>query len=115
GIFTSIVCIIHCLSIPLFLVFGFDALLRMVDQEWIEMAIIIVALIIGLSSFLMGFLKHRQHFVPVLFISGFLLIVNGESVDGEALSLVLSITGAMVIIYAHVQNLRLRRYLKSAE
>lgn len=110
GMCTSVICMIHCLSIPIFLLFGFDALHRLIDQEWIELAIIAFALIIGIFSFLGGFLTHRQHFIPVLFIAGFLLIVNGESVAHPWVSLSLSIAGALVIAYAHFQNLKWKRH-----
>lgn len=111
GICTSAVCMVHCLSIPLFLIFGFDTLLIAFDQEWIEWIIIASALVIGLLSFIGGFLRHRQHFVPVLFVAGFLLIINGESVAHSWLSVSLSIAGALVIAYAHLQNLKWKRYV----
>ncbi len=110
GMCTSVICMVHCLSIPLFLIFGFDSTLRLVDQEWVEWVIIACALVIGIFSFVGGFLSHRQHFVPVLFVAGFLLIVNGESVDHMWLSGGLSISGALVIAYAHIQNLKWRNY-----
>ena len=111
GICTSIVCMVHCLAVPVLLVFGFDSLIRSVDQEWIEWAIVGFALLVGIASFLGGFLSHRQHFIPVLFLAGFLLLVNGESVAHTWVSLSLSIAGALVIIYAHVQNLKWKRYV----
>lgn len=67
-------------------------------------------LIIGVASFLGGFLAHRQHFILVLFIAGFLLLLNGESITQVWASLGLSLTGALIIIYAHVQNLKWKRY-----
>ena len=110
GICTSVICMIHCLAIPFLLLFGFESMLRWVDQEWIEWTIIVVAVLIGLISFLGGFLKHRQHFIPVLFVAGFLLIINGEAVDHMWISLILSLAGAFVIIYAHVQNLKWKNH-----
>jgi len=110
GMCTSAICMVHCLAIPLFLIFGLDSSLRFIDQEWIEMTLILSALIIGLVSFLGGFLAHRQHFIPVLFISGFLLLVNGESVADTLISVILSVAGAAVILYAHTQNLRWKRH-----
>ncbi|MEO1654856.1 MAG: hypothetical protein AAFU64_15015, partial [Bacteroidota bacterium] len=56
-----------------------------------------------------GFLQHKQHFIPVLFVAGFLLIVNGESVGSLWLAAVLSVSGAAIIAYAHVQNLKWKR------
>ena len=110
GMCTSVICMVHCLAIPLFFLFGLDTLLRVLDQEWIEWTIIFSALVIGVVSFLGGYLTHRQHFVPVLFVAGFLLIVNGESVAHAWVSVGLSVSGAVVIAYAHIQNLKLRRY-----
>ena len=109
GIFTSIFCIIHCLAVPFLLLFGLDSLLRMADQEWIEWLLIACSFIIGLISFLRGFLTHRQHHIPILFVAGLLLLINSESVSHFWVSLTLSITGASVIIYAHLQNLRFQR------
>ncbi len=109
GMCTSVICMLHCISIPLFFLFGFDTALRLVEQEWMELTIIAFALIIGITSFLGGYLSHRQHFVPVLFVAGFLLLLNGEAVGEDWVSLSLSLSGALVIIYAHFQNLRLKR------
>lgn len=109
GMCTSMICMLHCLSIPLFFILGFDTLLRVVDQEWVESAIIAFALAIGLISFMGGFFRHRQHFIPVLFVAGFLLLVNGEAVSQTWLALVLSTTGAIIIAYAHFQNLKWKR------
>ena len=113
GMCTSVVCMIHCLAIPFFLIFGFDSMLRLIDQEWIELAIIGFALIIGIFSFIGGFVSHRQHFIPVLFIAGFLLIVNGEAIEESWVSLSLSLAGAFIIIYAHFQNLKWKRHAYS--
>ncbi|MGB3467268.1 MAG: MerC domain-containing protein [Cyclobacteriaceae bacterium] len=111
GMCTSILCMLHCLSIPLFLLFGFDVVHRIIDQEWVEWMIIAGALGIGILSFLGGFIAHRQHFIPVLFVAGFLLLINGESVGHAVISLSLSVSGALVIVYAHVQNLKWKRYV----
>ena len=99
---------------PLLLVFGFDSLLKVVDQEWIELSIILFALLIGSISFIDGFLKHRQHFISVLFIAGFLLLINGESVADAWRSVGLSVGGAAVIAYAHFQNLKWKRHAVAA-
>lgn len=110
GMCTSIICIAHCISIPLFLLFGMDSLLRLMDQEWLEWVVIGLTLLIGFFSFLGGFLVHKQHFIPVLFVAGFLLIINGESVTHTWVSIGLSVAGALVIVYAHIQNLKWRHF-----
>ena len=106
GICTSIICMIHCISIPLLILLGIDSILWAVDQEWVELTIIISSLLIGSTAFFRGYIKHKQHFIPVLFVAGFLLIVNGEAVAQKWLGIVLSVIGAAIIAYAHIQNLR---------
>ena len=110
GVCTSILCMIHCLAIPILLIMGIDSILLLIDQEWIELTIIGISFVIGLIAFIGGYLQHKQHFVPVLFIAGFLLLINGESVVHTGVSITLSVTGALVILYAHVQNLKWKRY-----
>ncbi|WP_424964215.1 MerC domain-containing protein [Ekhidna sp.] len=110
GICVSLLCVFHCIAIPFLVIFGLDLFLGIVDQEWIELTIIGAALLIGIFSFLSGFLRHKQHFIPILFVAGFLLIINGESVTHLWVSAGLSIAGALVIIYAHVQNLKWRHH-----
>ncbi len=110
GICTSIVCMTHCLLIPLLLILGLDSLLHVFDQEWIEIALLGSSLAIGSFSFLRGYMLHRQHFVPILFLAGFLLLVNGEAVSNLGLAVTLSVIGALIIAYAHVQNLKWKYY-----
>lgn len=110
SVFVSLLCLMHCIAVPLFLLFGFDFVHRLIDQEWIEWTIIGLALVVGMVAFIGGFIAHRQHFVPVLFVAGFLLLINGESVAQTWSSASLSIAGALVIIYAHVQNLKWKRH-----
>ncbi|MEM0940083.1 MAG: MerC domain-containing protein [Bacteroidota bacterium] len=106
GICISLLCFIHCFSIPIFLILGFDSLLKFIDQEWLEWIVIAFALIIGLVSFISGFRIHRKHYVPVLFVAGFFLLVNNESVANTWLSVGLSLAGTLLVTYAHVQNLK---------
>ncbi len=108
GICTSLVCMIHCLLVPFLLIIGFDSLMHLFDQEWIEITLLSSSLIIGSFSFIKGYVLHRQHFVPVLFLSGFLLLVNGEAVSSLGLAISLSVIGALIIAYAHFQNLKLK-------
>ena len=109
GICASVACLVHCLIVPFLLIIGFDVTLYSLDQEWIEMGFIFSSLLIGIYAFIKGFLSHRQHFVPVLFLAGFLLLVNGEKVANTLLAVILSVIGALIIVYAHFQNLKLKQ------
>ena len=106
GIGTSALCMLHCVSLPVIMVLGADSLLWFLEMEWLEHLIIICSLLIGLLSFVGGYLKHGQHFIPVLFVAGFLLLISGEAVTSTWFAVLLSVVGASVIIYAHIQNLK---------
>lgn len=109
GIGASTICMLHCMLVPLLLVFGADSSLWFVESEWIEHLIIGVSLVVGLISFLSGYRQHTQLFIPVLFIAGFLLLVNGEAVETTWVGVVLSVIGALIIVYAHTENLKWKR------
>ena len=110
GICTSLVCMLHCLVIPILLVLGVDSLIWLTSMKWMELTIIGLSFVIGLISFFGGYVRHRQHFIPVLFVAGFLLLVNGESVSRLWLAMCLSVTGAIVIAYAHVLNIKWKNH-----
>ncbi|MFT7057380.1 MAG: putative membrane protein [Roseivirga sp.] len=113
GMYASMICMAHVLFVPILFIFGIDSLLRALDNEWIERGLISISLIIGCISFLQGYISHKQHSVPILFLAGFLLLVNGESIKTAWLSIVLSVTGALIICYAHMQNLIWRRQVNT--
>ena len=111
GMCASALCIVHCMALPFLLILGMDTMFWWTENEAVELTLIGLSLVIGLISFIGGYIKHRQHFVPVLFLAGLLLIINGESVGKEWLGLLLSVFGAGIIMYAHFNNHQLRRYV----
>ena len=114
GMCASALCIMHCIAVPILLIFGVDSLLWWLEQEALELFLIGLSLTIGLVSFAAGYLRHKQHFVPVLFVAGFLLLVNGESVGHGWVAVGLSVSGALVIAFAHVENLKWKRYASAS-
>ncbi len=110
GVCASMLCMVHCILVPVLFVLGVDSIIWMIDQEWIELTFIGLSLTIGLISFLGGYVRHKQHFVPVLFVAGFLLLVNGEAVSSLWLAMSLSVAGATVIAYAHIQNIKWKNH-----
>ena len=111
GMCTSALCIIHCMAVPFLLILGMDTLFWWTESEAVELFLIGLSLMIGIMASVRGYLRHRQHFIPVLFLAGILLLINGESVSKEWLGLLLSTLGAGIIIYAHFNNHQLRKYV----
>ena len=106
GISASIACAVHCAVLPLFLsslsLFGFDIL----HNKIFEYSMIGLAGLIGCSALYHGYKKHHHKKLPlIIFISGFLLLAFKEVF--LSLEIILLVPAAILIITAHVLNLRL--------
>ena len=112
GACASIVCAVHCLALPILILTGADSIVRLVYSESIERALLYTTLIVALLALVQGFIKHKQHYVPILFATGCLLISMGESLSNPNQKLMIPVLGASVIIYAHVQNHQLKQKVR---
>ncbi len=110
GICTSSVCIVHCALLPLFLIFGSTSTGMLLEIEWLETLILSLAAIIGAVTFTTGYIRHKKSFVPILFISGLMLLINGEMISFTWLATIVTLLGSFVIIYAHYENVKQSRY-----
>lgn len=111
GISLSSLCLIHCFSIVLLpLVFPF--LITYIHNIWIH--IIFALIVVGLFplAFLPGYRLHKSIAVlATAFVAmGFLLagIVTEDKVS-DWISHALSITGSVLIVTAHILNIRLQK------
>jgi len=97
GIWTSVICLIHCLVFPL-LATTFPLFLNL--DEKVELFLIGMALLIGAISFMDNVIKHKYYLSLILFISGFLSILGSVIHESETLHLI----GLFVLISAHYLN-----------
>ena len=97
GIWTSFICLIHCLVFPL-LATTFPIFLQL-DMK-VELFLIGIAFLIGTLSFLDNVIKHKYFISLVLFFSGFLAIFGGVIHNYETLH----ILGLFILIVAHYLN-----------
>lgn len=108
GVFTSVACAIHCAVLPLFFtslpVFGLEIL----HNKIFEYSMIGLAGVVGCLALYHGYKKHHHKKLPLLiFISGFLFLVMKEIYI--PVELLLLIPAALLIISAHILNLRFCR------
>jgi hypothetical protein len=84
--------------------------INLVENEWVDLCLIIIALFIGLISFYSGcFKKHKNKKPLMLFIIGFLfLLLNQFSESG-----LLTMMASLFIITAHSWNYRLNQQFNS--
>lgn len=108
GITASTLCAIHCAAIPFLItilpIWGLDFL----ANEWMEIFIIVISLILGIWSLTTSFKKTHYNILPIsLFVTGFALIVMGHFLNIDFLEPILIPFGGFTIALAHLINLRL--------
>jgi len=111
GIVLSTACIIHCFAVvilPLML----PAVEMFVHSPWVHR--IFAALVITTTplAFIPGYRQHRLQYVLFTAVAGLFMILSGVFLDGridEALSHGISIVGSILLVSAHVLNLRYSR------
>jgi hypothetical protein len=104
GIVASCTCLIHCLLLP------FVVLLTHVetDLEWFHQAMIVLTAIVSGHALWHGYKVHCRHIVLVYGGVG-LAVMIVALFGSEAFEIAATSTGALLIIVAHVFNIRLRR------
>jgi hypothetical protein len=75
GMTASTLCAIHCAAVPLLITFLPLAGLGFLANPWVEWSMILLALIIGVSSISMSYMRTHHRILPiVLLVTGFVLI-----------------------------------------
>lgn len=97
GIWTSIICLIHCLIFPI-LATTLPVFVK-IDKE-VEFFLLITAVFIGTLSFIDNVAKHKYYLSLILFFAGFFVIF--ASVFSEYHHL--NIPGLIILIIAHYLN-----------
>lgn len=114
AVLLSMVCTIHCLAIPalLLLLPTMSGLLAFNDEAfhyWLLFAVIPISLFAVIA----GYIHHRK--ANITFIAGIgmaLLIVAvllGHDLLGEVGEVGLTVLGSVIIAFAHLRNLHLRK------
>ncbi|QEC43088.1 MerC domain-containing protein [Pseudobacter ginsenosidimutans] len=115
GIFTSIVCAIHCTVLPLIIsslpFLGIDIL----ESAAIEWGLIAMAFLFGFLSLNHGYRRHHQKKLPaLLFCAGFAFLIINQVTDEQILFICIPLA-ALLIIAAHITNIqRCRQSRKSS-
>lgn len=107
GIGASLACALHCVLLPIIFttltLFGIDILKNVL----LEVLTVFVSISAGGWAIWRGYKRlHRQKAVLVFFVTGLLLMIAGNFVGFTPLEMGLKITGAMLIVTAHIKNWR---------
>ena len=113
GIGASLLCAIHCALLPL-LITALPLLgLEMLENEKLEYGLLSFSFFVGCTALFRGYRRHHHHLKPLLlFSAGFIILLMGHFLAGEGWEPAIIAAGALLIITAHVWNLRQCRRCK---
>lgn len=105
---TSIACAIHCAGLPLFITSLPLIGMEFLTNEWIEISMIVLSVIVGTWALTGAYSIHKS-FVPLTMLTlGFVLIGSGHLIENLESALVP--LGGLSIAGAHYGNWRLSRH-----
>jgi hypothetical protein len=111
SIFISGLCIIHCIILPLFVSTLSILSIEVLENPWLELITVLLALLIGGAAIFRGYFKfHRKQTVLWLFVIGITLMMIANTME-ESKEAFIKVVGAVMITFGHIRNYRLsRRY-----
>lgn len=111
ALFSSLICAVHCATIPLLLSFSSLGSLHFLGNKFIEWAFISLGLIFVIISLLPSYKKIHKNSKPLIIaFLGFLLIAFGRLNLSEIFEIVNTVAGAFIVSYAHYLNWKLLRF-----
>ena len=115
GIWTSSLCALHCLLLPILVPLVPLVAGTFFAEAWFERSILSLSMIIGFWALLSGYQRYHRQLYPLfsLLLGG--LIYWNKNMFGEAYEPVTIAIGAMLIVASHVVNLRLCQSCKTCE
>ena len=116
GIWLAIACALHCLMVPVLLPTLSLVGLSFLGADMLERSILTVSAIIGLVAIAIGTRHHRSIFPLLSLVSGVVLYFNKHVIGhhfGHGWEIPVVLTGALLLISAHVLNLYLCRISKA--
>lgn len=113
GFSASVLCAIHCISLPLLLSVGALSGLAWLENEIIELLLIVVSFVIASWSLGQSYIKqHRKFDAIFIVLIGFGLIILAHTITHNH---VLMMLGGLIIAIAHFQNWRMLNHSKKLE
>lgn len=107
GIWASSLCALHCLLLPILIPVLPYVSASFFADDWFEKTILSLSMIIGFWALLSGFYRYHRQLYPLysLLLGG--LIYWNKDMFGEAYEPFTIALGAILIVAAHVVNIRL--------
>jgi len=105
GLTASALCAIHCAVMPFVITLLPLIGLEFLSSIWVEIALVVLSVTIGLSSLMPSYFKYHKKTLPILLlIAGFVLIFGTHLLELHVLEPILVPLGGLTIAAAHFVN-----------
>jgi MerC mercury resistance protein len=110
GFSVSALCAVHCVVMPVLLIFSAFSGLAFLEDTSIEHTILLISLLLAMASLLPSYFRHHKRLTALYtFIVGFVLIGLGRLEISEVWEISTTSIGAALVASAHYINYRLCR------
>ena len=104
----SLVCVIHCLFAPSFVILSSGYYAATLDNEFVHNLILFFAIPISLFALALGYKNHGAPQYFFIGITGLIILVMavilGEPLYGETGEILFTILGSVFVVFAHYKN-----------
>jgi hypothetical protein len=105
GIWLSGLCAIHCLLTPIIMVSLPLIGVKLFENHFLELLLVIISFVIAMSAAVNSYLKvHRNFNVILIIMAGFAFIASAHIIHSENLEVILSVCGSLLIITGLIRN-----------
>ncbi|GAB56760.1 hypothetical protein GPUN_2646 [Glaciecola punicea ACAM 611] len=115
GVWLASLCALHCLLLPILIPLAPLIASSFVADAWFERVILSGSILVGFAALFIGFYQYHRQLYPIYSLVLGALIYWNKHMFGEAYEPVTIAVGALLIIIAHVTNLRLCKKCKTCE
>jgi hypothetical protein len=116
GMTASTLCAIHCALVPMLITTLPLIGLGFLANPWVEWSMIILALIIGVSSIGLSYVRTHHRLLPLfMLITGFVVIILGHTLITGWPEAVIVPCGGLIIATAHFVNYKYAGMCKTCD
>ncbi|GAC28011.1 MerC domain-containing protein [Brumicola pallidula] len=115
GIWTSSICAVHCLLLPILLPLAPLVASSVFAEVWFERMILTFSILVGFAALFVGFHKYHRQLYPLYSLALGGLIYWNKDIFGHEYEPFTIAIGAFLIVAAHVTNMRLCSSCKTCE
>lgn len=107
----SLLCLVHCLALPLLLLLLPGVIGLFVQSETFHYFALVLVVPAALAAFWLGYRQHGALIPPLLGLAGVGCLVIALLPDvGEGAELWLTVAGSLLLVTGHIMNWRLRTH-----